>query len=80
MSDLKLYRGINNIDDDLIEEADRRSRPVVHRFYAFAASAAALTEIEGVAAEAAQDMVAKISGGKVTAAAAKKAVKAALNG
>ncbi len=42
MSDLKLYRGINNIDDDLIEEADRRSRPVVHRFYAFAASAAAL--------------------------------------
>ncbi|MCB2014185.1 MAG: ATPase [Sphingobium sp.] len=45
-----------------------------------AASAAALTEIEGVAAEAAQDMVAKISGGKVTAAAAKKAVKAALNG
>ena len=22
MSDLKLYRGINNIDDDLIEEAD----------------------------------------------------------
>ena len=45
-----------------------------------AASAAALAEIEGVAAEAAQDMVAKISGGKVTAAAAKKAVKAALNG
>ena len=45
-----------------------------------AASAAALAEIEGVAAEAAQDMVAKISGCKVTAAAAKKAVKAALNG
>lgn len=44
------------------------------------ASASALTEIEGVAAEAAQEMVAKISGGSVTAAAAKKAVKAALNG
>lgn len=45
-----------------------------------AASAKALTEIEAVSAEAAQDVVARISGASVTAAAAKKAVKAALNG
>lgn len=45
-----------------------------------ASSARALTEIEAVAAEAAQEMVAKISGATVTADAAAKAVKAALNG
>lgn len=43
-----------------------------------AASTAALAEIEAVAAEAAQDMVAKVSGAKASAAAAQKAVKAAL--
>lgn len=43
-----------------------------------AASFAALAEIEAVAAEAAQDMVAKVSGAKASAAAAQKAVKAAL--
>lgn len=42
-----------------------------------AATATALTEIEAVAAEAARDIVATVSGAKVTAAAAKKAVKAA---
>lgn len=45
-----------------------------------AASAKALAEIEAVSAEAAQDMVARISGASVSAADAKKAVKAALNG
>ncbi len=39
---------------------------------------AALSNIEAVAAEAAQDIVAKVSGGKVTAAQAKTAVRAAL--
>jgi F-type H+-transporting ATPase subunit b len=42
------------------------------------ATAAALTSIESAAAEAAQDMVAKLSGAKVTAAAAAKAVKEAM--
>lgn len=41
------------------------------------ATATALTEIEAVAAEAAKDIVATVSGTKVTAAQAKKAVKAA---
>jgi F-type H+-transporting ATPase subunit b len=45
-----------------------------------AASRAAQGEIEAVAAEAAQDIVAKISGAKVTSTEAKAAVKAALNG
>jgi len=40
--------------------------------------AAAMAEIEAVATGAARDIVATISGAKVTAAAAKKAVKAAL--
>ncbi|MBF6603126.1 MAG: ATPase [Sphingorhabdus sp.] len=40
----------------------------------------ALKEIEGVSAEIAQDLVAKISGAKVTKAAALKEAKAALNG
>ena len=44
------------------------------------ASAAASAEIEAVAAEAARDIVARFSGATVTAAEAKKAVKAALNG
>lgn len=42
-----------------------------------AATATALSEIESVAAEAAKDIVATVSGTKVTAAQAKKAVKAA---
>ncbi len=42
-----------------------------------AATTTALTEIESVAAEAAKDIVATVSGTKVTAAQAKKAVKAA---
>lgn len=45
-----------------------------------ASSDKALAEIEAVSADAARDMVAKISGASVTAAAAAKAVKAALNG
>ena len=44
------------------------------------ASQAAQGEIEAVAAEAAQDIVAKVSGAKVSAAEAKTAVKAAING
>ncbi len=40
----------------------------------------ALGEIEGVATEAASDLVAKLSGAKVTAAEAGKAVKAVLHG
>lgn len=43
-----------------------------------AASATAMQEIEGVAAEAAQDIVARVSGAKVTKTEANKAVKAAL--
>jgi F-type H+-transporting ATPase subunit b len=43
-----------------------------------AATASAMTEIESIAAEAAQDIVTKISGAKASAAAASKAVKAAL--
>src|SRR3546814_17302143 len=43
-----------------------------------AATASAMTEIEVIAAEAAQDMVAKISGATASAAAASNAVKAAL--
>ena len=42
------------------------------------ATDAALSHIEGAAAEAAQDMVAKLSGAKVTAAAATAAVKQAM--
>jgi|KBSSwiStaDraftv2_1062776.scaffolds.fasta_scaffold196264_3 F-type H+-transporting ATPase subunit b len=42
------------------------------------AQAEALAGIEEVATEAAQDIVAKVSGGKITKAAASKAVKAAL--
>ena len=45
-----------------------------------AASVKALAEIEAVSADAAQDMVARISGASVTAVDAQKAVKAALNG
>lgn len=40
----------------------------------------ALKEIEGISAEIAQDLVVKISGAKVTKAAALKETKAALNG
>ena len=43
-----------------------------------AAADAAMGEIETVAAEAAQDMVAKLSGATVSAADAAQAVKAAL--
>ena len=42
------------------------------------ATDAALSSIEGAAAEAAQDMVAKLSGAKVTAAAASTAVREAM--
>ncbi|HOC33940.1 MAG TPA: dockerin type I domain-containing protein [Ruminococcus flavefaciens] len=42
MSDLKLYNGINNIDDDLIEEAGCKQKPVIHHCYPIAATAAAL--------------------------------------
>lgn len=45
-----------------------------------AASAKALAEIEVVAADAAQDMVAKVSGAAVSPDAAAQAVKAALHG
>ncbi|MBR3283359.1 MAG: dockerin type I repeat-containing protein [Ruminococcus sp.] len=48
MDDLKLYRGINNIDDDLIEEAGCNRKPVIHRYYAFAASAAAVLLAVGI--------------------------------
>ena len=49
MSDLKLYNGINNIDDDLIEEADRKQKPVIHHCYPIAASAAAIFIAVGAA-------------------------------
>ena len=42
MSDLKLYKGINNIDDDLIEEANCKQKPVIHHCYGSAASVAAV--------------------------------------
>ncbi|MBR5681655.1 MAG: hypothetical protein IKW96_00020 [Ruminococcus sp.] len=42
MSNLKLYKGINNIDDNLIEEADCKRKPVIHHCYGVAASAAAI--------------------------------------
>jgi hypothetical protein len=42
MSDLKLYKGINNIDDDLIEEANCKQKPVIHHCYGIAASVAAV--------------------------------------
>lgn len=45
-----------------------------------AASQAAQGEIEAVAVEAAQDIVARVSGASVSAAEAQSAVKAALNG
>ena len=44
------------------------------------ASQAAMGEIEAVAADAAADIVARVSGAKVTAAEASQAVKVALNG
>jgi len=44
------------------------------------ASIAAMSEIEAVAADAARDIVARLSGASVTADEAKQAVKAALNG
>lgn len=44
------------------------------------ASIAAMSEIEAVAADAARDIVARLSGANVTADEAKQAVKAALNG
>lgn len=49
MNDLKLYNGINNIDDDLIEEADRKQKPVIHHCYPIAASAAAIFIAVGAA-------------------------------
>ena len=45
-----------------------------------AARGAALTEVESVAADAAQDIVARLTGVKVTKPAAAKAVKAAMHG
>ena len=42
MSDLKLYKGINNIDADLIEEADCKHKPAIHHCYALPATAAAI--------------------------------------
>jgi hypothetical protein len=42
MSDLKLYKGINNIDADLIEEANCNHKPAIHHCYALPATAAAI--------------------------------------
>ncbi|WP_297959780.1 hypothetical protein [uncultured Ruminococcus sp.] len=52
MSDLKLYKGINYIDDDLIEDADCKQKPVIHKYYAFAASAAAILLAVGTSGSA----------------------------
>lgn len=46
MSDLKLYEGINHIDDDLIDEANVPARKP--RYYTFALSAAAVLLVIGV--------------------------------
>ena len=46
MSDLKLYEGINHIDDDLIDEANVPTRRP--KYYTFALSAAAILLIIGV--------------------------------
>ena len=46
MSDLKLYEGINHIDDDLIDEANVPARRP--KYYTFALSAAAILLIIGV--------------------------------
>ena len=43
-----------------------------------AARDSAMSEVEGVAAEATQDIVSRLAGAKVTKAAAKKAVKEAM--
>jgi len=49
MSDYKLYEGINNIDDDLIEEADRKAAPIIRKYYSFAAAAAVVVLAFGAA-------------------------------
>ncbi|MBQ9893815.1 MAG: hypothetical protein IJM38_00310 [Ruminococcus sp.] len=49
MSDYKLYEGINNIDDDLIEEADRKVTPIIRKYYSFAAAAAVVVLAFGAA-------------------------------
>ena len=49
MSDYKLYEGINNIDDDLIEEADRKATPIIRKYYSFAAAAAVVVLAFGAA-------------------------------
>lgn len=46
MSDLKLYEGINHIDDDLIDEANVPARK--HGYFTFALSAAAVLLVIGV--------------------------------
>lgn len=61
----------NAKDEERVAEAEARIAD---------ATSAAMAEIEAVAADAAKDIVARLSGAKVTAAEAKKAVKAALNG
>ena len=60
------------------EETDARIAEAEARIAASRASA--LHEIEGVAAEAAQDIVQRLSGAKVTQGDAAQAVKVALNG
>jgi F-type H+-transporting ATPase subunit b len=62
-------RAANEANQAKVEQAEARIR---------AAAEAALAEIEDVASEVAQDMVTRLAGLKVTAAEAKKAVKAAM--
>ena len=62
-------RVANEANQAKVEEAEARIR---------AAADSALAEIEGVAAGAAQDMVVRLAGVKVSAAEANKAVKAAM--
>ena len=62
-------RAANETNQAKVEQAETRIR---------AAADAALAEIEDVAADAAQDMVGRLAGMSVSAAEAKKAVKAAM--
>lgn len=67
-SEKKIASAQKRIDKKLVEAEARID----------AAKTAAMTEVEGVAAEATQDIVARLAGAKVTAASAKKAVKEAM--
>jgi F-type H+-transporting ATPase subunit b len=69
-SEKKIASAQKRLDTKLLEAETRISE----------ARSNALAEVEGVAAEAAQDIVTRLTGAKVTKPAASKAVKAAMHG